>query len=89
MGALHEHAVTDTKETSDAHRSSTRRSARAGAAAPLAIGTRLMREWNGRMHVVGVTQGGILFDGKVYRSLTAVAKHITGTHWSGPRFFGL
>lgn len=89
VGALHEHAVTDTRETSDAHRSSTRRSARAGAAAPLAIGTRLMREWNGRMHVVDVTQGGILFDGKVYRSLTAVAKHITGTHWSGPRFFGL
>lgn len=63
--------------------------ARTGAAPPLAIGTRLMREWNGRMHVVDVTKDGILFDGKVYRSLTAVAKRITGTHWSGPRFFGL
>ena len=48
-----------------------------------------MREWNGRMHVVDITDQGVLFDGKLYRSLTAVAKRITGTHWSGPRFFGL
>jgi len=54
-----------------------------------AIGTRLMREWNGRMHVVDVTDQGILFDGRVYGSLSAVAKRITGAHWSGPRFFGL
>jgi hypothetical protein len=66
-----------------------RPSTRAGAAPPLAIGTRLMREWNGRMHVVDVTAEGIFFDGRLYRSLTAVAKRITGTHWSGPRFFGL
>ncbi|MBO6540457.1 MAG: DUF2924 domain-containing protein [Rhizobiaceae bacterium] len=52
-------------------------------------GTRLMREWNGRMHVVDITEDGILFEGKLYRSLTAVARRITGTHWSGPRFFGL
>ena len=63
--------------------------ARTGVAPPLAAGTRLMREWNGRMHVVDVTAEGIVFDGKVYRSLTAVAKRITGAHWSGPRFFGL
>lgn len=56
---------------------------------PPATGTRLIREWNGRMHVVDITEDGILFDGKLYRSLTAVAKRITGTHWSGPRFFGL
>ncbi len=61
----------------------------ASASPPLAIGTRLMREWNGRMHVVDVTEEGVLFDGKRYRSLTAVAKRITGAHWSGPRFFGL
>jgi hypothetical protein len=58
-------------------------------APPPPPGTRLMREWNGRMHVVDVTEAGMLFDGKLYRSLTAVAKRITGTHWSGPRFFGL
>jgi len=48
-----------------------------------------MREWNGRMHVVDVTEKGVLFDGKLFGSLTAVAKRITGTHRSGPRFFGL
>lgn len=53
------------------------------------VGTRLMREWNGRMHVVDVTDQGILFDGRIYGSLSAVAKRITGAHWSGPRFFGL
>ncbi len=53
------------------------------------VGTRLMREWNGRMHVVDVTDQGIVFDGRVYGSLSAVAKRITGAHWSGPRFFGL
>lgn len=52
-------------------------------------GSRLMREWNGRMHVVDVLADGYLLDGKTYRSLSAVAKRITGTHWSGPRFFGL
>jgi hypothetical protein len=65
------------------------RSAAAVIKPPPAPGTRLMREWNGRMHVVDITEDGILFDGKVYRSLTAVAKRITGAHWSGPRFFGL
>lgn len=52
-------------------------------------GSRLMREWNGRMHVVDVVADGYVLDGKTYRSLSAVAKRITGTHWSGPRFFGL
>ena len=57
--------------------------------AALASGTRLMREWNGRMHVVDVTDDGFVFDGKTYRSLSAIARRITGVHWSGPRFFGL
>ncbi|MBL8576680.1 MAG: DUF2924 domain-containing protein [Mesorhizobium sp.] len=52
-------------------------------------GTRLVREWNGRTHVVDVTDDGFVFDGKTYRSLSAVAKRITGAHWSGRRFFGL
>lgn len=54
-----------------------------------AAGTRLVREWNGRTHVVEVTQDGFVMDGKNYRSLSAIAKRITGAHWSGPRFFGL
>jgi hypothetical protein len=55
----------------------------------LSPGTRLMREWNGRSHAVDVVADGFVFDGKTYRSLTAVAKRITGVQWSGPRFFGL
>ena len=57
--------------------------------AALTCGARLMREWNGRMHVVDVTDGGFVFDGKTYRSLSAIARRITGVNWSGPRFFGL
>ena len=52
-------------------------------------GARLIRVWNDRTHVVDVTEGGYLFDGETYRSLSAIAKRITGAHWSGPRFFGL
>lgn len=52
-------------------------------------GSRLMREWNGRMHIVEVVDNGFVLDGKTYRSLSAVARRITGAHWSGPRFFGL
>jgi hypothetical protein len=52
-------------------------------------GTRLVREWNGRTHFVDVSEDGFVFDGKTYRSLSAIAKRITGAHWSGRRFFGL
>lgn len=52
-------------------------------------GTRLVREWNGRSYSVAVIDAGFELDGRRYRSLTAVAKHITGAHWSGPRFFGI
>ncbi|MGN6543654.1 MAG: DUF2924 domain-containing protein [Aureliella sp.] len=55
----------------------------------LASGTRLMREWNGRMHIVDVMDDGFMFDGKRFRSLSAIARRITGARWSGPRFFGL
>ena len=52
-------------------------------------GTHLVREWNGRTYQVEVIDNGYRFDGKTYPSLTTIAKRITGTHWSGPRFFGL
>lgn len=55
----------------------------------LTPGTRLLREWNGRMHAVDVIEKGFLFDGKRYRSLTSIADRITGSHMSGPVFFGL
>jgi hypothetical protein len=53
------------------------------------LGTKLIREWKGRVHEVVITADGYTLDGKRYRSLTQVARLITGTHWSGPRFFGL
>lgn len=52
-------------------------------------GARLVREWNGRTHVIEVIEKGFIHDGKAYRSLSAIARRITGTRWSGPRFFGL
>ena len=55
----------------------------------LSAGTHLVREWNGRTYQVQVIDGGYEMDGKTWSSLSAIAKHITGTDWSGPRFFGL
>ena len=55
---------------------------------PLA-GTRLVREWNGQRHEVTAIEGGFEYNGRKYRSLSAIAKAITGAHWSGPQFFGL
>jgi hypothetical protein len=52
-------------------------------------GARLVREWHGRTHTVTVTEDCFEYAGVNYPSLTKVAKKITGTHWSGPRFFGL
>lgn len=52
-------------------------------------GARLVREWGGVTHEVTVTDGGFLWNGKSWASLSAIAGEITGTHWSGPRFFGL
>jgi hypothetical protein len=52
-------------------------------------GARLLRDWNGRTHVIDVVENGYLYDGTIYRSLSAIARRITGAHWSGPRFFGL
>jgi hypothetical protein len=59
------------------------------AAPALSAGTHLVREWNGRTYQVEVTKSGYEMDGKSYRSLTAIARRITGASWSGPRFFGL
>ncbi len=55
----------------------------------LAPGTRLIRGWNGVTHVVDVADGEFIWNGTRYRSLSAVARAITGARWSGPRFFAL
>ncbi|WP_108861219.1 DUF2924 domain-containing protein [Ruegeria sp. Alg231-54] len=52
-------------------------------------GGRLLREWNGVTHVVDVTDDGFVWKENRYRSLSRIAREITGAHWSGPRFFGL
>jgi hypothetical protein len=52
-------------------------------------GARLVREWNGRTHTVTVAEEGFTYAGRNYRSLSAIARQITGARWSGPRFFGL
>ena len=54
----------------------------------LKAGTRLVREWRGVTHTVLVHADGLEWNGRRYRSLTIVAREITGAHWSGPRFFG-
>jgi Protein of unknown function (DUF2924) len=52
-------------------------------------GARLVRQWRGENHCVLVLEDGFLYQDLRYRSLTAIARAITGAHWSGPRFFGL
>ncbi len=53
------------------------------------VGTRLIREWDGVPHTVTVLKDGFDWEGRRYKSLSAVARAITGTRWNGYRFFGL
>lgn len=57
--------------------------------ARLKTGTRLFREWRGRTNEVFVTDSGYEYRGVSHRSLSEIARKITGTRWSGPAFFGL
>src|SRR5271169_4918302 len=52
-------------------------------------GTRLLREWQGRTYEVLVLDGGFSWQDTRYSSLSAIARQITGTPWSGPLFFGM
>jgi Protein of unknown function (DUF2924) len=58
------------------------------SSADLKPGTKLIREWQGRVHEVVIVEDGYVWSGKRYRSLSQIARIITGTRWSGPRFFG-
>jgi Protein of unknown function (DUF2924) len=55
----------------------------------LTPGSRLVREWRGRTHVVEVLREGFRWNEEEHASLSAIARRITGARWSGPRFFGL
>jgi hypothetical protein len=56
---------------------------------PILPGTRFVREWNGKTIAVQATEAGFEWDNDTYRSLSEIARKVTGAHWSGPRFFGL
>lgn len=58
-------------------------------AARLRPGARLIRDWHGATHIVLVVEDGFVWQGETWRSLSAIARAITGVRWSGPRFFGL
>ena len=57
--------------------------------ATLGAGSLLTREWNGKLERVMVLEKGFAWNGKSYGSLSQIAKAMTGTSWSGHRFFGL
>ena len=52
-------------------------------------GTRMVRQWQGKLHEVVTLESGFMYDGQKYRSLSEIARAVTGTRWSGPAFFGL
>ena len=52
-------------------------------------GTRLIREFRGKKHQITVIPEGYEYNGKKYKSLSAIANEITGTHWNGRKFFGV
>ena len=68
---------------------SERRATLSTSAPKLKPGAVLLREWHGTSHQVTVLADGVRFRGKRYRSLSQVARMITGSRWSGPLFFGL
>lgn len=55
----------------------------------LLAGTRLIRGWQGREHTVTALEGGFEYGGQRYKSLSAIARKITGSQWNGPLFFGM
>ncbi len=71
------------------HDSATARTPVAAPSRTVKPGAVLVREWRGASHHVSVLENGFSFRGKHYRSLSEVAREITGTRWSGPLFFGL
>jgi hypothetical protein len=92
-GASHERKSPDGSHRDD-HRSDGRRQRRRPLVPPLPtnsmqIGTVLIRDWNDRPEAVTVVEGGFLWAGATYPTLSAVANAITGRHWNGWVFFGL
>lgn len=57
--------------------------------AQLRAGTTIVKEWRGASHTVTIVDGGFSYSGKTFKSLSEIARLITGTRWNGPAFFGL
>lgn len=76
-------------EEAEAERSGKKPRKKAPKGEQMITGTRLIREWKGVDHEVTVIEGGFEYQGRRYRSLSAIARAITGTRWNGPLFFGL
>lgn len=83
-GELPQEATAQLREVAEGHDQASKRS-RNG---PLA-GTMLVREWGGERHEVTVTRDGYEYRGRPFKSLSAIARAITGTRWNGPLFFGI
>ncbi len=62
---------------------------RSGPESMLPEGTIISRDWKGTRHDVEVAEGGFVYRGEHWKSLSEIAREITGTRWNGPRFFGL
>jgi hypothetical protein len=73
-------------KTAGRHRTGYKPSVRTAAFKP---GSRLEREWKGERHQVDVIDGGYVWNGQTFTSLSPIARQITGSRWNGPRFFGL
>ena len=84
-GGLPDETQAQLREIADGHKQALKRSSKNGPVA----GTRFVREWNGERHEVTVTRDGYEYRGRPFRSLSAIARTITGTQWNGPLFFGL
>ena len=86
QGGLSASAV---RQLAEAARQITKQGRASEGTMTLRPGTRLARDWHGRTHHVLVLDDGYHYRERRYRSLTAIARDITGAAWSGPRFFGL
>jgi hypothetical protein len=78
------------KHRSNAMRSDEAADAPKAPTSPLPrTGTILVREWRGTTHQVTIVGDGFFWNGQTHQSLSSIARAITGTHWNGPRFFGM
>jgi len=88
-GGLSQAAKRALRDVSSAHGRAGANGSLLRALPALKPGVRLARDWGGKAHTVLVLEDGFDYGGQRYRSLSEIAKAITGAHWSGPRFFGL